>query len=49
MTVAELIELLSRMPPQAGLVFEDACTEPGSYEEVEVEFTDGGEVVIRVL
>lgn len=49
MTVAELIALLQRMPPQALLVFDDACEEDGAYEDVEVEFNDNSEVVIRVL
>lgn len=38
MNVGQLIALLSRMPPEAALVFEDACEEEGSYEDVEVEF-----------
>ncbi len=49
MTVGELIALLSRMPPQAPLVFEDASAEEYSYEDIEVEFTSGGEVVIRTI
>ena len=49
MTVQELVDLLERMPPQAPLVFADACEEDGSYEDVEVEFTNGGEVVTRTV
>jgi len=49
MTVGELVEMLQRLPSQALLVFEDACEEPGSYEDVEVEFNANGEVVIRTV
>jgi hypothetical protein len=49
MTVADLIALLSKMPPQAALVFEDASEEEFSYEDVEVEFNRNSEVVIRTV
>jgi hypothetical protein len=47
--VKDLIAMLQRMPPEASLVFEDACEEEGSYEDVEVEFNPDGEVVIRTV
>lgn len=49
MTVGELIALLSRLPPQASLVFEDASEEEFSYDDVEIEFNANGEVVIRTI
>jgi hypothetical protein len=49
MNVGELIVLLSRYPPEASLVFEDAGEEEFSYEDVEVEFNGNGEVVIRTV
>lgn len=49
MNVEELIALLARMPPSAPLVFDDASEEQGSYEDVEVELTIGGEVIIRTI
>lgn len=49
MNVGELVEILKRLPPEAGLVFEDASDEPYSYEDIEVEFNANGEVVIRTV
>lgn len=48
-TVGALIAALSRMPPEASLVFEDASEEAHSFEDIEVEFNGNGEVVIRTI
>lgn len=49
MTVGQLVALLNRMPPEASLVFEDQSEEEFSYEDVEVEFNENSEVVIRTI
>jgi hypothetical protein len=49
MNVGQLIALLQRFPPEASLVFEDASEEEFSYEDVEVEFNNNSEVVIRTI